>query len=117
MAEAPIRSLLIYQSMTRPILIMGCERNLFAVSCLFCVYIGFNLGLARGKILVLLAAILAWFAISFGLRLMGKADPYMNAVFQRATAYSDKPFRIQFKIPARSSILARTNQNAKKRWN
>ena len=116
MAEAPVRSLLINQSMTRPILIMGCERNLFAASCLFCVYVGFNLGLARGKILVLLAAILAWLAVSFGLRLMGKADPYMNAVFQRATTYSDKPFRIQFKIPARNSILSRQNQNTRKRW-
>ena len=116
MAEAPVRSLLINQSMTRPILVMGCERNLFLASSLFCVYVGFNLGLARGKIMVVLAAIASWFAISFGLRLMGKADPYMNAVFRRATTYSDKPFRIQFKIPARSSIAYRPNQNARKRW-
>jgi type IV secretory pathway TrbD component len=116
MAETPVRSLSINQSMTRPILIMGCERNLFAASCLLCAYIGLNLGLARGKILVLLAAILAWCAISFGLRLMGKADPYMNAVFKRATMYSDKPFRIQFKIPARNSILSRPNKNTRKRW-
>ena len=116
MAEAPLRSLLINQSMTRPILIMGCERNLFAASCLFCVYIGFNLGLARGKFLILLASILAWCAISFGLNLMGKADPYMNAVFRRATTYSDKPFRIQFKIPARSSIMSRPNLKTRKRW-
>ena len=117
MAETPVRTLLINQSMTRPILIMGCERNLFAASSLFCVYIGFNLGLARGKFLVLLAAILTWCAVSFGLRLMGKADPYMNAVFQRATTYSDKPFRIQFKISARSSLLSRPNRNTRKRWN
>jgi type IV secretory pathway TrbD component len=116
MADAPVRTLHINQSMTKPILIMGCERNLFAASALMCVYIGFNLGLARGKILVLLAAVAAWMAISFGLRLMGKADPYMNAVFQRATTYSDKPFRIQFKIPARSSILSRPNLNTRKRW-
>ena len=116
MAETPVRSLHINQSMTKPILIMGCERNLFAASALLCVYVGFNLGLARGKFLVLLAAVAAWLLVSFGLRLMGKADPYMNAVFQRATTYSDKPFRIQFKIPARSSIASRPNQNAKKRW-
>ena len=116
MAEAPVRTLHINQSMTRPILIMGCERNLFAASALMCTYIGFNVGLARGKLLVLLAAIAAWMAISFGLRIMGKADPYMNAVFQRATAYSDKPFRIQYKIPAISSILTRPNQLTRKRW-
>jgi type IV secretory pathway TrbD component len=107
---------MINQSMTRPILIMGCERNLFAAASLFCGYTGFNLGLARGKILVLLAAIVSWMAISFGLRLMGKADPYMNAVFTRATKYSDKPFRIQFKIPARSPLGSRRNLNSRKRW-
>ena len=116
MAEAPVRSLLINQSMTRPILIMGCERNLFLASSLLCMYIGFNLGFARGKFLVALAAILSWCAISFGLRLMGKADPYMNAVFRRATSYSDKPFRIQYKIPARGSITSRQNQSTRKRW-
>ena len=116
MAEAPVRSLHINQSMTKPILIMGCERNLFAASALVCVYIGFNLGLARGKLLIILAAVAAWLAVSFGLRLMGKADPYMNTVFQRATAYSDKPFRIQFKIPACSSIKSRPNRNPRKRW-
>ena len=116
MADSPVRSLHINQSMTKPILIMGCERNLFAASALMCVYIGFNLGLARGRIMVILAAAAAWLAVSFGLRLMGKADPFMSAVFQRATKYSDKPFRIQFKIPARSSIKSRPNLNARKRW-
>ncbi|MDR3076667.1 MAG: VirB3 family type IV secretion system protein [Synergistaceae bacterium] len=116
MAEEPVRKLLINQSMTKPILIMGCERNLFAAASLFCGYTGFNLGLARGKILVLLAAVLSWIGLSFGLRLMGKADPFMNAVFTRATKYSDKPFRIQYKIPARGSLASRPNQAVRKRW-
>jgi len=102
--------------MTRPILIMGCERNLFFASSLACVYIGFNIGLARGKFLVLLSAILAWCAISFGLNLMGKADPYMNEVFRRATTYSDKPFRIQYKIPARGSVASRPSLKTRQRW-
>ncbi|MDR3280253.1 MAG: VirB3 family type IV secretion system protein [Synergistaceae bacterium] len=116
MAEEPIRQLLINQSMTRPILVMGCERNLFFAAALMCGYIGFNLGLARGKFLVLLAAAAAWAAVSFGLRMMGKADPYMSAVFQRATAYSSKPFQIQFDIPARNQLGTRPNPNPKKRW-
>ncbi|GHV45382.1 hypothetical protein FACS1894204_04380 [Synergistales bacterium] len=116
MPDAPLRQLLINQSMTKPILIMGCERNLFAASSLFCVYIGFNLGIARGKILVLLAAVAAWFAISFGLRLMGKADPYMNAVFQRATQYSDKAFHIQLYMPSRSSVGVRPPLQSGKKW-
>jgi len=116
MPDEPLRQLNINQSMTKPILIMGCERNLFAASSLFCAYVGFNIGMARGKILVLVAAVAAWFAISFGLRLMGKADPYMNEVFRRATQYSSKPFRIQFKIPARSSVVTRPSQLTRKRW-
>jgi type IV secretory pathway TrbD component len=117
MADEPIRQLLINQSMTRPIMVMGCERSLFFASALMCGYVGFNLGLARAKFLVLLAAVVVWGAVSFGLRLMGKADPYMSAVFQRATAYSCKPFQIQYEIPARSQLGTRINPNTKKRWN
>jgi type IV secretory pathway TrbD component len=117
MPDEPLRQLAINHSMTKPILIMGCERGLFGASALFCGYIGFNVGLARGKFLILFAAIAAWLAISFGLRLMGKADPYMNEVFRRATTYSDKPFQIQFRIPARSSLGAQTKTKlAQKRW-
>jgi type IV secretory pathway TrbD component len=102
--------------MTKPILIMGCERNLFVASGLFCAYIGFNLGFARGKILVLILAVAAWIAISFGLKLMGKADPYMNAVFQRATQYSDKAFHVQFHMPARSSLGVKPSLLSQKKW-
>jgi type IV secretory pathway TrbD component len=116
MAGEPLRELLINSSMTKPILMMGCERNLFAASALACGYAGFNLGFAQGRFLVLLAAGAAWLAISFGLRLMGKADPYMSAVFKRATMYSSKPFRIQYKIPARTALGTRRNMLARKRW-
>jgi type IV secretory pathway TrbD component len=116
MADAPLRQFMINQSMTKPILIMGCERNLFAVSCLFCGYIGFNLGFSRGRISVMLAAIAAWLAISFGLRLMGKADPYMNEVFRRATQYSNKPFHIQLYLSAKSSSAAKPSMIARKKW-
>jgi type IV secretory pathway TrbD component len=95
---------------------MGCERNLFAACSLFCVYTGFNLGLARGNFLVLLAAVVSWALLSFGLQLMGKADPYMTAVFTRATQYSDKPFGIQYNIPARSGLGRPPKTLASKRW-
>ena len=116
MADQPLRELLINSSITKPILMMGCERNLFAAAALGCGYIGFNLGFAQGRFLVLLAAAAAWTGISFGLRLMGKADPYMSAVFKRATMYSSKAFAIQYKIPARTAIGTRHNQIARKRW-
>jgi type IV secretory pathway TrbD component len=95
---------------------MGCERNLLTVTSLFCAYIGFNIGISRGKPLVLVAAVVAWLLLSFGLKLMGKADPYMNEVFRRATQYSDKPFHIQFHVPARSAVGARPRTIARKRW-
>jgi type IV secretory pathway TrbD component len=116
MADQPLRELLINSSMTKPILMMGCERNLFAASALGCGYLGFNLGFAQGRFLVFFSAVAAWMAISFGLRLMGKADPYMSAVFKRATMYSSKAFTIQYKIPARTALGTRCNMTARKRW-
>jgi hypothetical protein len=47
---------------------------------------------------------------------MGKADPYMSEVFRRATHYSDKPFHIQFYLPARSSVASKSLTPKKKRW-
>jgi type IV secretory pathway TrbD component len=116
MPDAPLRQFLINQSMTKPILIMGCERNLFAVSSLFCGYLGFNLGFSRGEVSLVIAAAAAWFAVNFGLRLMGKADPYMSEVFRRATHYSDRPFHIQFYLPARSSVTSKSLTQKQKRW-
>jgi type IV secretory pathway TrbD component len=116
MPDAPLRQYMINQSMTKPILIMGCERNLFALSSLFCGYVGFNLGFSRGEISLVIAAVAAWFAVNFGLQLMGKADPYMSEVFRRATRYSDKSFRIQLYLPAKSSVASKPSFTTKKRW-
>ncbi|MDR0653987.1 MAG: VirB3 family type IV secretion system protein [Synergistaceae bacterium] len=116
MPDAPLRQYMINQSMTKPILIMGCERNLFALSSLFCAYVGFNVGFSRGEISLVIAAIAAWFAVNFGLGLMGKADPYMSEVFRRATQYSDKPFHIQLYLPAKSSVASKPPLITKKRW-
>jgi type IV secretory pathway TrbD component len=116
MPEEKIRQISINQSMTKPLLILGCDRNLFAVSSLMCAYVGFSLGFTRGRFGVTLLAGVAWFFIHFGLRLMGKADPLMRDVFQRSTQYSDRPFHNQFHMPARSSMNEQSPAFIRKRW-
>jgi type IV secretory pathway TrbD component len=116
MAEEKVRQLSINQSMTKPLLILGCDRNLFAMCSLICGYVGFSLGITRAKFSVALFAGVAWFCIHFGLRLMGKADPLMRDVFQRSTQYSDRPFHNQFHMPARSPLKAQPPAFVKKRW-
>jgi type IV secretory pathway TrbD component len=116
MAEEKVRQVSINQSMTKPLLILGCDRNLFALGSLMCAYVGFSLGITRAKLSVTLLAGAAWFLIHFGLRLMGKADPLMRDVFQRSTQYSDGPFHNQFRIPARSPVNAPVPLFVRKRW-
>jgi type IV secretory pathway TrbD component len=116
MAEGKIRQISINQSMTKPLLILGCDRNLFAAGSLVCAYVGFSLGITRGKLSVAAFAGVGWFLIHFGLRLMGKADPLMRDVFQRSTQYSDRPFHNQFYIPARSPLNTQVPLFVKKRW-
>jgi type IV secretory pathway TrbD component len=116
MAEEKARRLSINQSMTKPILILGCDRNLFAASALFCAYVGFNLGIVRGNISVTLLAAVLWLTVHFGLRLLGKADPLMLEVFKRSSQYADGVFHNQFFFPARSSVEAATPPCVRKRW-
>jgi type IV secretory pathway TrbD component len=116
MAEDKVRKLSINQSMTKPLLAFGCDRSLFMLSSLVCAYVGFNLGVARGKVSVALLSVALWVVIHFGLRLMGKADPLMFEVFKRSTQYSDRPFHNQFFLPANSELGAKTPRFTKARW-
>jgi type IV secretory pathway TrbD component len=116
MAAEKARQLSINQSMTKPLLILGCDRTLFAVSCLACLYVGFNVGISRGRIFVALLSGVAWFLINFALRLMGRADPLMFDVFKRYSQYSDRPFHNQFSFPAHSAVNVKTPSFTRKRW-
>ncbi|MDR2176324.1 MAG: VirB3 family type IV secretion system protein [Synergistaceae bacterium] len=116
MAEEKVRQISINQSMTKPLLILGCDRDLFALSSLMCGYVGFSLGITRAEFSVALFAGGAWILIHFGLRLMGKADPRMREVFQRSTQYSDRPFHNQFHIPARSPVKTEIPAFVRRRW-
>ncbi|MDR1020487.1 MAG: VirB3 family type IV secretion system protein [Synergistaceae bacterium] len=116
MAAEKARQLSINQSMTKPLLILGCDRTLFLVGCLACLYVGFNVGISKGRIFVALLSAMAWFLINFALRLMGRADPLMFDVFKRYSQYSDKPFHNQFFFPAHSAAGTRTPPFMRKRW-
>ncbi|MDR1966039.1 MAG: VirB3 family type IV secretion system protein [Synergistaceae bacterium] len=116
MAEEKARRLSINQSMTKPLLILGCDRSLFMASALFCGYVGFNIGLMRGKISIVFLAAALWGVIYFGLRLLGKADPMMLEVFRRSSHYSDGPFHTQFFMPAHSSVEDEPPAFMQKRW-
>jgi type IV secretory pathway TrbD component len=102
--------------MTKPLLILGCDRTLITVSSLFCIYVGFNLGLAQGNFGILLMAVIAWIAIRFALVQMGKRDPLMLGVFTRSLLYSEKMFHTQYLIPANGLIETKVPNDMKKRW-
>jgi type IV secretory pathway TrbD component len=97
-------------------MILGCDRTLITVSSLFCLFVGFNLGLSRGNFGILGLSIVMWFVIRFGLIQMGKKDPYMLGVFKRSMQYTDGLFHSQFVIPAHESIDTSVPMSAKKRW-
>ena len=104
-----LRRLKINQSMTKPILMLGCDRILLISSGMLCFFFGFNYGLASMNIPVFLLMVGTWLVISFGLRKMAKVDPELREVFQRYTRYG-------FKYPARSEVLARPQSSLKQRW-
>jgi type IV secretory pathway TrbD component len=116
MADLQTRQLTINASMTKPLLILGCDRTLITVSSLFCLYVGFNLGLAQGNFGILLMAAVAWTAIRFALVQMGKRDPLMLGVFTRSLLYSEKMFQTQYLIPANGHIETKVPKDMKKRW-
>jgi type IV secretory pathway TrbD component len=116
MANLETRQLTINQSMTKPLMIMGCDRTLITVSSLFCIYVGFNVGLTRGKFGILLLAVVAWILIRFALVQMGKKDPLMLGVFQRSMQHTDKFLHNQFFIPANGSVNTKIPKFVLKRW-
>lgn len=114
--ERKLRQMDINQSMTKPLLVLGCDRRLLLTSSLGCVYVGFNLGLTQGNFGVAVLAVVMWIAIRFGLKQMGKNDPLMLDVFQRSMRYSNGFGRSSYFYPACSTIDNKMSQYVKKRW-
>lgn len=88
-----------HRSMIRPLLLMGCDRELLMFSGL----IAFALA-AQGQTFMSLAyAVLLWFLSLFLLRLAAKADPFMRDVYLRHRRYAkyypprSTPYRINLR--------------------
>lgn len=112
-----LRKLTIPSSLTRPIMMIGCDRILLPVVSLFCVYIGFMLGLAQGKLSMIVLSGITWLICHAGLKKMGKTDPYLREVISRAMKYSNKPFVMDFFIPAKGNATTTTPySNVRKGW-
>ncbi len=118
MAESEkLREVTVNASMTKPLMLLGCDRALLSVCSLFCFYVGFMVGLVRGEFGIMFLAIVLWIVLHSGLKKMGKADPLMLDVFKRSSQYSGgRMFATQFHFPARSAIHVKTSQITKKRW-
>lgn len=112
-----LRKLAIPSSLTRTIMMIGCDRVLLPVISLFCAYVGFMLGLSHGRIGMVILSIITWLICQAGLRKMGKVDPHLREVLSRALRYSNKPFAMDFFIPAKGTISTRTPYSGvKKGW-
>lgn len=112
-----LRKVAIPGSLTRPIMMIGCDRVLLPVVSLFCVYVGFMLGLAQGKFGMLAISVVTWLVCHAGLKKMGKTDPHLREVISRAMRYSNKPFMMDFYIPAKGTISTQTpHSGVRKGW-
>lgn len=93
--EAP-RSISIRQSLHRPELVLGGEREPVMLCTLLSLITGV-VGAVSFSWLVVLAAALFWFGAVWMFRRMGKADPMMTRVWRRHVGY-------RHHYPARSSV-------------
>lgn len=75
----------LFQSLTRPILLLGCEReNVIFLAC-----ISLSLPTVGRDVLSLVLAILIWFAGIIASKLMAKVDPWSTKIFLRSITYHD----------------------------
>ncbi len=81
-----IRSVPIHQSLTRPELVMGGEREPVMGSTLFAGITAFE-GIVQHEWVAVLLAGTFWFVCIFALRRMAKADPMMSRVWGRYMQY------------------------------
>ena len=104
-----LRKIRVNQSMTKPVLWLGCDRLLLIGTTFFMGYFGFVFGIAQGKAFVTLLAIVLWISINFGLRVMGKKDPEMREVFLRYLRY-------EYRYPACGTVHSREQSSVKSAW-
>lgn len=89
MNEERLRVAIVRRSLTRPQFIFGCDRTLFLLLLLACMALGLPGGLASGNFINFFLAVAIFFAGLQVLRVMGKRDPLIMRIFQRAVKYQD----------------------------
>jgi type IV secretory pathway TrbD component len=87
MTDGKLRTIPIHRSLTRPQLIMGCERFLFLMLCMVVTLLAGPGGLMTGNLTNIAIAFALWFAGRGLLSNMAKSDARMSDVFRRSVRY------------------------------
>jgi type IV secretory pathway TrbD component len=103
-----LRVIPIHRSLTRPQLIMGCERFLFLMLCMTVTLLAGPGGIMTGNLLNIILAVALFFGGRELLSNMAKNDPRMSDVFRRSVQY-------RAEYPAVSTVGFRNAPKAR-RW-
>ena len=79
----------IHQSLTRPQLFLGCDRELFLGLIALCALIAGPLGLFKGNYVSLPISFILWICGHISLVKMAKNDSYARHIFIKSLAYKD----------------------------
>lgn len=85
--ERPNFSVPIHQSLTRPQMMMGCDRELYILLIFFSVIFIGPIGLMKKHYFMVIIGVILWLFGTFTLRHMAKLDPRMKVLFSRSLRY------------------------------
>ena len=88
--ERALRIVLIHRSLTRPQLMMGCERALFLMLCMVVTLLAGPGGIMVGNLVNIIVAGALFFGGRALLAHMAKTDPQMSDVFRRSAQYGSE---------------------------
>lgn len=77
----------IHHSLTRPQMIMGCDRELYLSLIIVCALLIIPSGIMKGQPHAIVFGVILWAAGQLGLAKMGKRDAMMRQVFTRSLKY------------------------------
>ncbi|GHV28578.1 hypothetical protein FACS1894167_05980 [Synergistales bacterium] len=106
--DEQLRIIPIHRSLTRPLLLMGCDRVLFLMLCMVVTLLAGPGGLMTKNYVNMLLAVLLFLGGREGLVHMAKTDSQMSDVFRRSTQY-------RAEYPAVSTAGYKNPQKAR-RW-
>lgn len=108
MSEEKIRTIRFHQSIVRPILLGGCDREMFIVLSALCLFLSFNAGLSKGSYLNFVFGIATYFLGTRVLAKMTKKDYKFREIFARSIRYN-------YAYPARGEARCRERYSYR-RW-